>query len=167
MFFTKNLKNARFKKKMFYKFTKFFEVKNVVELQTYYLCLFDQWKIYFIFHVSLLKSYYKNINNVLFAETILVKKVEKYKIKNILKNKKKWEKFYYFVRWKNFSFANVIEFFNIIWQICRICSSVDINVSFSLQCCLKQKRQDFEYEKSLFERKIKHKQCANNLSNKS
>ena len=33
---------------------------------------------------------------------ILVSEDEKYKVKNILKNKKKWEKFYYFVRWKEF-----------------------------------------------------------------
>ena len=40
--FTKNFKNTRFKKKLFYKFTKFFEIKDVVESQTYRLCLFDQ-----------------------------------------------------------------------------------------------------------------------------
>ena len=42
MLFTKNLKNARFKKKLFYKFTKFFKIKNVVESQIYRLCLLDQ-----------------------------------------------------------------------------------------------------------------------------
>ena len=42
MFFIKNLKNARFKKKLFYKFTKLFNVKNVVKLQTYRLRLLDQ-----------------------------------------------------------------------------------------------------------------------------
>ena len=42
MFFTKNLKNARFKKKLFYKFTEFFNVKDVVESQTYRLRLFNQ-----------------------------------------------------------------------------------------------------------------------------
>ena len=103
MFFTKNFKNARFKKKLFYKFTKFFNVKNVVELQIYRLRLFDQWKIHFIFHVFLLKSYYTNANIVVSSKMILVSENEKYKVKIILKNKKKWEKFYYFVRWKEFS----------------------------------------------------------------
>ena len=105
MFFTKNLKNARFKKKLFYKFTKFFEIENVVKLQTYRFCLFDQWKIHFVFYVFLLKSYYINVNIVLFAKMILVNEDEKYKIKDILKNKKKWEKLYYLVRWKGFSFC--------------------------------------------------------------
>ena len=103
MLFTKNLKNARPKKKLFYKFTRLFEVKNIVESQTYRLCLFDQWRIHFVFHVSLLKSYYTNANIVLFAEMVLMSENEEYEIKDILKNKKKWEKFYYLVRWKRFS----------------------------------------------------------------
>ena len=102
MLFTKNFKDARLKKKLFYKFTKFFEIKDVVESQIYRLCLLDQWRIHFIFHVSLLKSYYINANTVSFAKMILVSENEEYKVKDILKNKKKWKKFYYFVRWKRF-----------------------------------------------------------------
>ena len=102
MLFTKNFKNVKFKKKLFYKFTRFFEIKDVVELQTYRLCLLDQWKIHFVFHVFLLKSYYTNANIVLSAEMILMNEDEKYKVKDILKDKKKWEKFYYLVRWKRF-----------------------------------------------------------------
>ena len=98
MLFTKNFKNAKLKKKLFYKFTKLFEIKNVVESQTYRFCLLDQWRIHFVFYVFLLKSYYTNTNTVSSAEMILVSEDEKYKIKNILKNKKKLEKFYYFVR---------------------------------------------------------------------
>ena len=105
MLFIKNFKNARFKKKLFYKFTKFFEIKNVVKSQTYRLCLFDQWKIYFVFHVFLLKSYYINANIVLSAEMILVSEDEEYEVEDILKNKKKWKKLYYFVRWKGFPFC--------------------------------------------------------------
>ena len=98
MLFTKNLKNVRFKKKLFYKFTEFFEIKNVVESQTYRLYLFDQQRIHFVFHISLLKSYYTNANIVLSAEIVFVNEDEKYKVKNILKNKKKWEIIYYLVR---------------------------------------------------------------------
>ena len=102
MLFTKNLKNVRSKKKLFYKFTKSSEIKDVVKSQTYRLCLFDQWRIHSVFHVSLLKSYYTNANIVLSTEMILVSEDEKYEIKDILKNKRKWEKLYYFVRWKGF-----------------------------------------------------------------
>ena len=105
MLFTKNFKNARFKKKLFYKFTKFFDVKNVVKSQTYRLRLFDQWRIHLVFHVILLKSYYINANIVVPSKMILVNENEKYEMKNILKNKKKWKKSYYFVRWKEFLFC--------------------------------------------------------------
>ena len=102
MLFTKNLKNVRPKKKLFYKFTKFFEIENVVESQTYRLCLPDQWRIHFVFHVSLLELYYTNANIVSSAKIVLMSEDEEYEVKDILKNKKKWKKFYYFVRWKEF-----------------------------------------------------------------
>ena len=103
MLFTKNLKNVRLKKKLFYKFTDFFKVIDVVNAQTYRLKLLKQWKIYFIFHVFLLKLYHKNLSVVASNEMIFINKNEKWKIKNIFKNKRKWEKLYYFVCWKSFS----------------------------------------------------------------
>ena len=105
MLFTKNFKNARFKKKLFYKFPEFFDVKNVVESQTYRFRLFNQWKIHFVFHVSFLKLYYINANIVVSSKMIFMSENEEYEIKDILKNKKKWRKFYYFVRWKEFFFC--------------------------------------------------------------
>ena len=42
MFFIKNFKDARLKKKLFYKFIKFYDIKNVVKLQTYCFRLFNQ-----------------------------------------------------------------------------------------------------------------------------
>ena len=131
MLFTKNFKNVRFKKKLFYKFTKSFEIKNVVESQTYHLCLLDQWKIHFIFHVFLLKSYYTNANIVLFAEMILVNEDEKYKIKNILKNKKSEENLITSCVERNFLSVKIIEFLNIIWRMRRICSNVITSVNLS------------------------------------
>ncbi len=58
MLLTKNLSNVRLKKKLFYKFIESFEVKNIIKKQTYCLCLFKKWQIYFVFHILLLKSYY-------------------------------------------------------------------------------------------------------------
>ena len=105
IFFMKNFKNTKSKKKLFYKFTKSFEIENVVKLQAYRLCLLDQWRIHFVFHIFFLKSYYTNTNIVFSAEIVLVSENEKYKVKDILKNKKKWGKLYYFVRWKGFPFC--------------------------------------------------------------
>ena len=102
MLFTKNLKDVRFKKKLFYKFTNFFKVIDVVNAQTYRLKFSKQWKIHFVFHVSLLKLYYKNLNVVASSEMIFMNEDEKWKVEDIFKNKRKWEKLYYFVRWKSF-----------------------------------------------------------------
>ena len=105
MLFTKNLKDVKFKKKLFYKFTKSFKVIDVVDTQTYHLKFSKQWKIHFVFHVSLLKFYYTNSSVIASNEMIFINENEKWKIKNILKNKKKWEKSYYFIRWKGFFFC--------------------------------------------------------------
>ena len=105
MLFTKNLKNVKLKKKLFYKFTNSFKVIDVVNAQTYRLKFLKQWKIHSVFHVFLLKLYYKNLNVVASNEMILMNENEKWKIKDILKNKRKWEKLYYFVCWKNFFFC--------------------------------------------------------------
>ena len=102
MLSTKNFKNVKPKKKLFYKFTKFFEIENVVESQTYRFYLPDQWRIHLVFHVFLLKLYYTNANIVSSAEMVLVSEDEEYEVKDILKNKKKWRKLYYLVRWKEF-----------------------------------------------------------------
>ena len=155
MFFTKNFKNAKFKKKLFYKFTKFFEIKNVVELQIYRLCLLDQWKIYSVFYVFLLKSYYININIISSTQMILVSEDEKYEIKDILKNKKNEKNFIISCVERNFFFIKIIEFLNIIWRMRRICLSIIINVNLSSQWCLKQRSQDFEYKRKIFRKKNK------------
>ena len=105
MLFTKNLKDVRLKKKLFYKFTNSFKVINVVNAQTYRLKLSKQWRIHSVFHVSLLKLYHKNSSVVASNEMIFVSEDEKWKVENILKNKRKWKKFYYLVRWKSFFFC--------------------------------------------------------------
>ena len=103
MLFTKNLKNARLKKKLFYKFIDFFKIEDVVDTQIYRLRLLDKWRIHFVFHVFLLELYYKNENIALSSKMILIKKNEEWEVKKILNHDKKWEKFYYLIRWKNFS----------------------------------------------------------------
>ena len=44
MFFTKNLKNIKLKKKLCYQFTSFFEIKDIVESLTYCLRLLNNKK---------------------------------------------------------------------------------------------------------------------------
>ena len=54
----KNLKQKRSSKKLFYKFINLFRIVDKVKTQTYRLFLSIIYRIYNIFYVSLLKSYY-------------------------------------------------------------------------------------------------------------
>ena len=63
MLFTKNLKQKRFNKKLFYKFVDLFKVKNKIKFQVYRLTLSNIYRIHNIFYVSLLKRYYYRIND--------------------------------------------------------------------------------------------------------
>ena len=54
----KNLKQKRLNKKLFYKFINFFRIVNKIEAQAYRLLLSIIYRIYNIFYISLLKSYY-------------------------------------------------------------------------------------------------------------
>ena len=116
IFFIKILKNVKFKKKLFYKFTKIFEIIDVIDIQTYRFRLSKKWKIYSIFHVFLLKSYYQNVNTTKFENIIFVDENEKYEIEIILNNIIKWKKSYYLIKWKDlFSCEN-----NWISKMCLI-----------------------------------------------
>ncbi len=53
MLFTKNLRDARLKKKLSQKYTEFFAVVNLVEPQSYRLRLSLTWRIHFVFHLSI------------------------------------------------------------------------------------------------------------------
>ena len=85
----KNLKNARSKKKLFYKFIGSFEVVDVMSAQTYRLRLFEKWRIHFVFHVSLLKSYHENASITKSKNMKLADENEKYEVETILNNKTK------------------------------------------------------------------------------
>ena len=61
--FTKNLKQKRFNKKLFYKFVDSFKIKNKIKFQVYRLTLFNIYRIYNIFYMFLLKQYYYRTND--------------------------------------------------------------------------------------------------------
>ena len=87
MLFIKNFKNARFKR-LFYKFIKFSKLKILLNRKRIaFVCSIS--KEFISSFLYFLKSYYININIILFAKMILVSEDEKYKIKDILENQKK------------------------------------------------------------------------------
>ena len=155
MFFTKNFKNARFKKKLFYKFIEFFDIENVIELQIYCFYLLDQWRIHFVFHVFFLKLYYINANIVVSSKMIFVSENEKYKIKNILKNKKKWRKFYYFIRWKEFFFYENSWIFKHYLTNAQNMFKQYHKRKFFITMMFKTKKSRFRIQKKIFRKKNK------------
>ena len=54
----KNLKQKRLNKKLFHKFIESFRVEESVKKQTYHLIFFNIYRIYFVFHVSLIEFYW-------------------------------------------------------------------------------------------------------------
>ena len=58
MLIIKNLKQKRLNKKLFNKFVSFFRVVDKMKTQIYRLLLLIIYRIYNIFHIFLLKSYY-------------------------------------------------------------------------------------------------------------
>ena len=73
--FTKNLKQKRFNKKLFYKFVDFFKIKNKIKFQTYRLTFFNIYRIHNIFYMFLLKQYYYRIDD---AKTKFMLQISKF-----------------------------------------------------------------------------------------
>ena len=59
----KNLKQKQSSKKLSHKFVESFQIKNKIDEQTYRLTLFNIYRIYNTFYVSLLKSYLHRVDD--------------------------------------------------------------------------------------------------------
>ena len=88
MLATKNLKQKRSSKKLTYKFVRFFKITNKIETQTYRLLLFESYRIYNTFHISLLESYHLRecgeILNIFMQVFELIDNDKLWKIKEII-----------------------------------------------------------------------------------
>ena len=60
---TKNFKQKRFNKKLSYKYTKPFKIKNKINSQIYRLTLFNNYQIYNTFYMLRLKKYHYRAND--------------------------------------------------------------------------------------------------------
>ena len=102
MLFIKNIKQAKFKKKLLNKYTNSFKIEDIVAKQTYCLRLLFKWRIHSIFHVFLFENYYNNNITFVFSKIKLINDQEEWKIEKILDRKNK-KKFKYLMRWKSFA----------------------------------------------------------------
>ena len=75
MLFIKNLKQKKFNKKLLHKFAKSFKIKNKIESQTYKLILFNIYRIYNTFRVSLLKKYYYRDDDAKTKSMLMISKL--------------------------------------------------------------------------------------------
>jgi hypothetical protein len=78
----------------------------MIEEQTYELKLLKKWINYFLFHVSLLKSYRRKLgeNPASYSEIVFLDKNEEwYKIKRILDDRWRREKTKYLMRWASYT----------------------------------------------------------------
>ena len=120
---TKNLKQQKSNKKLFYKFIKSFRVKKSVEKQIYRLIFFNIYQIHFVFHISLIKSYRQkkcNNNKSFFSNSKLINNHSKYK-KKILNRKIQNNEIFYKLKWieffKNKNFWKLIHFLNNAFEL--------------------------------------------------
>ena len=156
-----------FKKKLFYKFIRLFEIEDVVDTQTYRLRFLDKWRIHLVFYVSLLELYYENENLALSSKMILVEENEEWKVKEILDHDKKWEKLYYFIRWKDFFSCenswifkwNLENAQNMIKQYHKRQRNI-VAISKTKKSKLKMKKKNFFEAKKNFIWQITRRTCA-------
>ena len=84
----KNIKTTRLSKKLNHKYVRSFEVLTSVEKQTYYLRLSVAFNfIHDVFHVSLLESFRKRIDNSSILLSVLVDEEKQYEIEDVLNNR--------------------------------------------------------------------------------
>ena len=84
----KNIKTIRSFKKLNHKYVKSFKVLTLIKKQTYRLRLLVVFNfIYNVFHVSLLESFRKRVNNSLILLFVLVDEEEQYKVESVLNNR--------------------------------------------------------------------------------
>ena len=105
MLLTKNLKQKKSNKKLFHKFIELFRVKKSVEKQTYCLIFFNIYRIYSVFHVSLIELYRRrkcDSDESFFLNSKLINNHSKYKIKKILNRKIQNDKIFYKLKWTEF-----------------------------------------------------------------
>jgi hypothetical protein len=90
-------------KKLDHKYYESFEIEELIEKQIYKLRLFYTFRIHNVFHVSLLKSYKKWLNDVITSFSIMINEEKHDEMKLILNNKLYRKRLQYFVKWLSWS----------------------------------------------------------------
>ncbi len=76
MLLTKNLKQKKLSKKLSNKMIEFFHIQKLINKQTYHLNLSVIYRVHSVFHVFLLKSYNRRLNDDSILDYLVLKLID-------------------------------------------------------------------------------------------
>jgi hypothetical protein len=94
----KNIHIFKSSKKLDHKYYESFEIEKFIEKQAYKLRLSHTFRIYNVFHVSLLKSYKRRFDDVITSSLIMINEEKHDEMKLILNNKLYRKRLQYLVK---------------------------------------------------------------------
>jgi len=92
-------------KKLSNKLLKFFYIQKFIDKQTYHFNLSVIYKVHSVFHVSLLESYNRRLNNDSIFKYLMLKLIDdkqEWKVEKILQKWKQKKILYYKIQWKEY-----------------------------------------------------------------
>ena len=105
MLSAKNLKQKKLSKKLSNKMIELFHIQKLINKQTYNLDLSIIYKVYSVFHVFLLESYNRRLNDDSILNYLVLKLIDdeqEWKIEKILQKRKRKKILYYKIQWKEY-----------------------------------------------------------------
>ncbi len=105
MLSAKNLKQKKLSKKLSNKMIELFHIQKLINKQTYNLDLSIIYKVYSVFHVFLLESYNRRLNDDSILNFLVLKLIDdeqEWKIEKILQKRKRKKILYYKIQWKEY-----------------------------------------------------------------
>ncbi len=105
MLSAKNLKQKKLSKKLSNKMIELFYIQKLINKQTYHLNLSIIYKVYSVFHVFLLESYNRRLNDDSILNYLVLKLIDdeqEWKIEKILQKRKRKKILYYKIQWKEY-----------------------------------------------------------------
>ncbi len=105
MLSAKNPKQKKSSKKLSNKMIKLFRIQKFIDKQTYYLDLSVIYRVYSVFHVFLLESYNRRLNDDSILDYFILELIDdeqEWKIEKILQKRKRKKILYYKIQWKEY-----------------------------------------------------------------
>ncbi len=105
MLSAKNLKQKKLSKKLSNKMIEFFHIQELIDKQMYHLDLSIIYKVHSVFHVFLLESYNRRLNDDFILNYLVLKLIndeQEWKIEKILQKQKRKKILYYKIQWKEY-----------------------------------------------------------------